>query len=498
MASPLHVAVDLGAGSGRVLVGSFSPDHITFQEAHRFSYVPRHRDGFLRWDFERLLDGMRDGLRRAGALSAREKWPLRSIGVDSWGVDYGLVDREGRLVEEPVCYRDPRSAGMVERAFGQIERETMFRETGIQFLPFNTVFQLMAHTLQGLPRSAARLLMIPDLCHNALCGSTSSEPTNASTTQLLNIRTGEWDDVIFERLQLPRILMPPLRPAGTELGPLREDLQRDLALPGASVVQPATHDTASAVAGTPLHVSWAYISSGTWSLVGVERTEPLLDTSVLAANFTNERGVCGTFRFLKNVAGLWILDCCRREWQAAGGDAPVWQLLEGAAALDTTAGLVDPDSPRFFNPASMIDEVRAALVETNQAAPTDPIALTKVILDSLAFRYASVIRTIERLTRSPIEGIHIVGGGSQNHYLNQATANATGRPVLAGPVEATGLGNLLVQAVTCGVTTLAEGREWIGRSFASRRFDPVDSAAWNAAAKQYEAVAAEKKGLQTG
>ena len=474
MAPPLHAAVDLGAGSGRVIVGGFSPDHVTFQEAHRFAYAPRPHQGCLRWDFERLLGGMREGLGRAGAIAAREGRQLRSIGVDSWGVDYGLVDADGRLVEEPVCYRDSRSAPMMEAAFRQVDRETIFRETGIQFLPFNTVFQLMAHTRQGLPDAASRLLMIPDLCHNALCGSATGEPTNASTTQLLNIRTGGWDDALFERLRLPRTLMPPLRAAGDGLGLLREDLQRDLALPGASVVQPATHDTASAVAGTPLRGAWAFISSGTWSLVGVERTSPLIDAEVLAANFTNERGVCGTFRFLKNVAGLWILECCRHEWQEAGRDIPLAELLEGAAALDNAAGLIDPDSPRFFNPSSMIDEVRAALVEGDQPAPGDPIVLTKVILDSLASRYASVIRIIERLTRSRIEGIHIVGGGARNDYLNQATANAADRPVLAGPVEATALGNLLVQAISSGLTTLGQGREWIARSFAPRRFDPVD------------------------
>jgi rhamnulokinase len=209
---------------------------------------------------------------------------------------------------------------------------------------------------------------------------------------------------------------------------------------------------------------------------------------VLAENFTNERGVDGTFRFLKNVAGLWILDCCTREWQSAGVDASLPRLLEGAAALQGMRGVVDPDAPRFFNPPSMVDELRAALLETDQESPDDPIVLTKVILDSLACRYASVIRTIERLTRSRIEGIHIVGGGSRNDYLNQATANATGRPVLGGPVEATGLGNLLMQAVSCGVTTLAEGREWIGRCFVPRRYEPIESPARNAAAAKYDAI----------
>jgi rhamnulokinase len=487
MAGPLHAAVDLGAGSGRVLVGGFS-DGVTVEEAHRFTYEPRQSAGHLRWDFSRLLDGVRTGLRLAAAIAGRERRRLRSIGVDSWGVDYGLVDASGRLIEDPICYRDSRTAGVLERVFARIDRETLFGETGIQFLPLNTIFQLTAHHAEGLPPAAARLLMIPDLCHNALCGSLTGETTNASTTGLLNIRTGDWDDRIFDRLDLPRRLMPPLRAAGTELGQLRGDLREELDLPDAIVVQPATHDTASAVAGIPLRPGWAFISSGTWSLVGVERSTPLVNRSVLAANFTNERGVCGTFRFLKNVAGLWILESCRREWRAAGLEADVSRLVDGAADMPEPAGVVYPDASRFFNPASMVDELRGMLAGTGQASPADPVALTKVCLDSLALRYATIIKTIEGLTGSSIEGIHVAGGGAQNAYLNQATANATDRPVLAGPVEATGLGNLLVQAVACGVTSLPEGRQRIGESIRLQRFDPADRAAWDALARQYDAI----------
>ena len=486
-APPLHAAVDLGAGSGRVLVGGFA-DRATVEEAYRFTYPPRESAGHLRWDFDRLLDGIHTGLRRAAAIAAREGRPLSSIGVDSWGVDYGLIDRSGRLIEDPICYRDARTAGMVERACARMEREVIFRETGIQFLPFNTIFQLMAHAEAGLPAAAERLLMIPDLCHNALCGSSTGETTNASTTGLLNIRTGEWAAEIFESLNLPLSLMPPLRRPGTVLGCLRDDLRNELHLPDVAVVQPATHDTASAVAGTPLHPRWAFISSGTWSLVGVERTEPLVGAPVLAANFTNERGANGTFRFLKNVAGLWILESCRREWRAAGLDEDLTHLIEGAAALPRPAGFVYPDAQSFFNPPSMVDALHSALAESGQCAPQDRISLTRICLDSLALRYASVISATERLTGERVEGIHIVGGGAQNDYLNQATANATGRPVLAGPVEATGLGNLLVQAVACSVTSIAEGRRRITDSFPLRRFEPVDGAAWASFAAQYDAI----------
>ncbi len=476
--SSLRAAVDLGAGSGRVLVGGLSDGGVTLKEAHRFVYPPRHAGGHLRWDIDKLFAGLRSGLRKAADIAVHDNGTLRSVGVDSWGVDYALVDAEGRLVEEPVCYRDERTNGVMERAFSIVGREALFEATGIQFMQINTLFQLMAHVEEGLPSSAARLLMIPDLCHHELCGSTSTELSNASTTQLLALRTGQWDDRLFQALNLPRGLMPPVTAPATELGMLREPLRRELDLPPLAVVQPATHDTGSAVAGTPLARGWAYISSGTWSLGGVERTAPLAGAAVLAANFTNERGAAGTFRFLKNVAGLWLLESCRREWQAAGVDAELPRLLAGAAAMRQPAGLVYPDALRFFNPPSMIAELGAALSESGQAVPSDPVAMTKVILDSLACRYASVVSAIERLTGEDIPGVHIVGGGSLNDYLNQATANATGLPVVAGPVEATGLGNMLLQAVACGETTWADGRRLIAASFPLRKYEPLDIDQW--------------------
>lgn len=488
MTPVLHAAVDLGAGSGRVLVGGVSGGAVTLKEAHRFVYAPRRAAGHLRWDVDKLFAGLREGLRRAADIAASDGGTLRSVGVDSWGVDYALIDGAGRLVEEPICYRDERTAPMMERAFSIVGREALFEATGIQFMQINTLFQLMAHVDEGLPSSAARLLMIPDLCHHELCGSTSTELSNASTTQLLALRTGQWDDSLFEALNVPRALMPPVTAPATELGPLRETLRRDLDVPPLAVVQPATHDTGSAVAGTPLARGWAYISSGTWSLVGVERMAPLAGAEVLAANFTNERGADGTFRFLKNVAGLWLLESCRREWQAAGAGADLPALLAGAAALRPPAGLVHPDASRFFNPSSMVAELGAALKETGQSAPEDPVALTKVILDSLACRYASVVGTIERLTGETIPGVHIVGGGSLNDYLNQATANATGRPVVAGPVEATGLGNILLQAVACGETTWADGRRLIAASFPLRRYEPDDTGVWQALREQYASL----------
>jgi rhamnulokinase len=491
-----HAAVDLGAGSGRVFLGAIDSEAVHLHEAHRFGYSPRRAAGHLRWDMSRLLEGLLAGLQSAAAAAAVRGGDLVSIGVDAWGVDYGLIDERGCLLEEPISYRDERTAGIMTRTFAAVPRSDIFRTTGVQFLPLNTLFQLIAHVEEGLPSGAERLLLIPDLCHHVLCGSAVGEPTNASTTQLLNIETGSWDDQLFARLGLPRGLMPDLRPAGEALGRLEPALSARLDLPQIPVIQPATHDTASAVAGTPLQPGWAYISSGTWSLVGVERNTPLVTDAVLDANFTNERGVAGTTRLLKNVMGLWILESCRHEWRAAGLDDDLPALLARAGELREVAGLIFPDAARFFNPPSMLQELQTAVSESGQRVPDDPVVLTKVVLDSLALRYASVISRLETLTGDVVEGIHIVGGGALNEYLNQATANATGRLVLAGPVEATAIGNLLMQTIASGATaSIGDGRRAVAAGFPPRRFEPRSSAVWSGAAERYREL--EGSGLKT-
>lgn len=486
----LRVAIDLGAGSGRALVGRITPDGVSLREAHRFHYPPRAAAGRLRWDSARLFEGLGVGLAKAVALAASQGSWLESVGVDSWGVDYGLVDAAGQLVEEPVCYRDPRTDGVMEQVFALVPRAELFERTGIQFLSLNTLYQLFAHARHGLPAEAERLLLVPDLCHHFLCGATSGERTNASTTQLLNLETGGWDDSLFARLSLPRALMPDLVPAGTRLGRLRRE-RRSPGMDALEVIAPATHDTASAVAGTPLQPGWAYVSSGTWSLVGLERESPLVGAAVERANLTNEAGACGTVRVLKNVMGLWILESCREEWARAGRGGDLEPLLDAVAAVPGFVGFVFPDDPRFFSPASMTHEIRSALQSTGQPTPDDPVRLAKLILDSLALRYASVVRTLEALTGDPIPGLHIVGGGSRNRYLNQATADACGRPVLAGPVEATAAGNLLVQSIAADdVATLAEGRALLARAFEPARYEPRAAVEWLAAAERYAEIEA--------
>jgi len=486
-----HLAIDLGAGSGRAILGRLGADGLTLEEVHRFRYEPETVAGHLRWPFHRILDGMKTGLARAQQTVTASGGTIESVGVDSWGVDYGLLDAGGRLLEDPVCYRGGRTEGELERVFRRVPREEIFQRTGLQFMHINTLYQLHVHVRQGLPPGVRRLLMMPDLCHHALCGSTKGEYTDASTTQLLDVRTRGWADDLFSRLGLPRELMPELVSPGTELGELKPALQKELGVGPVRVLAPATHDTASAVAGAPLEPGWAYVSSGTWSLVGVELDAPLVNDGVARADFTNEGGVFGTIRFLKNQMGLWILESCRAEWADRGMAVDYDELLGAVAAIEGLPGLVYPDHPRFFNPDSMVAEVQGALVESGQEASEDPARLAKVVLDSLAFRYASVVETIDELTGRRAPGIHIVGGGCRNDYLNQATADAAGRPVMAGPAEATATGNLLLQALTSGqLDSLAEARRVVARTVRPRRFEPRHREPWREAAARYREIEA--------
>jgi rhamnulokinase len=492
MPDSLYIAVDLGAGSGRVFLCGVAGGELLLEEVRRFKYPAREEGGRLRWPFADILAEIKAGLKAAGERARQLGREVHSLGVDSWGVDYGLVDAGGRLIENPVCYRDARTRGVMEEVFKAVPREELFARTGIQFLEFNTLYQLHAHAREGLPHEAARLLLMPDLVNFMLTGRAACEETNATTTQLVGARTGGWDTELIERLELPGHLLAEIVPAGTDLGPLAPDVGVELGLGGVRVVVPATHDTGSAVAGAPLEKGWAYISSGTWSLVGVERSEPLVSPEVARHNFTNEGGAYGTVRFLKNVMGLWVFESCRAEWAARGVGVEYDELLGRVNDIEGYPGFIFPDDPRLFNPSSMLEVVAAQLKENGQQVSTeDPAALTKVILDSLAFRYASVLRMIETLTGTKVEGVQIVGGGSRNVYLNQATADACARPVLAGPVEATVTGNVLVQAVTSGrFASLTEARRHVSENVSLRRFEPRLNEKTEESARRYAEVEA--------
>jgi rhamnulokinase len=492
MNDSLYIAVDLGAGSGRVFLAGVSTGELLLEEVRRFRYPASESGGHLRWRLPRIFDEIRAGLRQAAERARSLARPIASIGVDSWGVDYGLIDGAGVLIENPICYRDERTQGVMEQVFARIPREEIFERTGIQFLVFNTLFQLYAHAQAEFPRGAAQLLLIPDLINFFLTGRAVTEYTNATTTQMVNARTGKWDRELIERLGLPINLLTEIVPAGTSLGPLKTALADQLGLDATvQVIAPATHDTGSAVAGAPLEDGWAYISSGTWSLVGVERDSVLINSEVARHNFTNEGGAFGRVRFLKNVMGLWVFESCRREWKKQGLDVSYESLLPQAGALEDCPALIFPDDKRFFNPPSMLEAMAEHLAESGQTVPGSPAAMAKTILDSLALRYASVLRTIESLTGRKPGGAQIAGGGSQNDYLNQATANATGLTVLAGPVEATVAGNVLVQAVSAGrFASLTEARRHLVENVSLRKFIPAPSPAWEEAARRYQELEA--------
>ena len=468
MNGPLYIAVDLGAGSGRVFLAALYPDEFLLEEVHRFRYPPYSDGQFLRWNFKLIFDEIKAGLRRAGVRAADLNRKIASIGVDSWAVDYGLVGEDGGLVADPVCYRDSRTDDAMARVFAIVPRDEIFDKTGIQFQKFNTLYQLSSEIEAG-----SRLLLLPDLINYLLTGKAATEYTNATTTQMVNARTGDWDADLIDRLGLPRKVLQDIVPAGSRLGTLLPDIAAETGLSDVDVIAPGTHDTASAVAAVPLNEGSAYISSGTWSLIGVERVTPLITRAASGLNFTNEGGVFNTIRFLKNVMGLWIFESCRGEWSADGESVEYEALIEGAESIDGFPGFIFPDDERFLNPASMLQAIDTQLSETGQKSDRDPAVITRIIFDSLAFRYASVLRSIDSLTGDKLARVEIVGGGGRNRYLNQATSNATGLPVRSGLTEATVVGNVLVQAIASGrFGSLSEARGYVAAKIDFEDFAP--------------------------
>ena len=470
MASPLFIAVDLGAGSGRVFLAGVDLGEFLLEEIRRFQYPPTENAGNLRWNFNHIFAEIKFGLRAAGERARSIGREIASLGIDSWAVDYGLLDANGKLIADPVCYRDDRTKNAMAQVSARVPRSEIFEITGIQFQNFNTLYQLQSEKKRD---GATDLLLLPDLLNYFLTGKKAAEFTNATTTQFLNAATGDWDCDMLRRLDLPSEILPDIVSAGTDLGTLKPEMEAELGLQGVHVVAPATHDTGSAVAGAPLDENSAYISSGTWSLIGVELKNALINDDVAKQNFTNEGGVYGTVRFLKNVMGLWLLESCRREWKAAGIDVEYDTLLAEVSAETEFKAFIFPDDPRFLNPKSMLGAIAEQLKETGQESENSPAAISKIIFDSLAFRYASIIRSIGSLTGKSISSIQILGGGGRNAYLNQMTANAIRLPVEAGLTEATVVGNVLVQAITAGrFSDISDARDHVRNSFDLKNYDP--------------------------
>ena len=486
MNDPLYIAVDLGAGSGRVFLAGFDPDELLLEEVHRFRYPPYFDGQYLRWNFRLIFDEVKVGLRLARTRSADLGRSIESIGVDTWAVDYGLVNADGRLVADPVCYRDARTDDAMTRVFEIVPRDEIFEKTGIQFQKFNTLHQIFSESDR---KNASMLLLLPDLINYMLTGKAVAEFTNATTTQMVNAATGGWDRALLDRLGLPRRLLQDIVPAGERIGTLLPEIADETGVYDVGVIAPATHDTASAVATAPLTEETAYISSGTWSLIGVERTRPLITQEVSQLNFTNEGGAYGTFRFLKNVMGLWIFESCRKEWETAGRSVEYEALIGDAAAIRGFPAFIFPDDERFFDPVSMLEAINTQFSETGQNTLSSPAMITKIIFDSLAFRYATVLRSIESLTGTRLARIEILGGGGRNRYLNQMTSNATGLTVRSGLTEATVIGNALVQAITSKrFASLSAARAYVASKIDFEEVTPQAVPGFDEAEARYLAI----------
>ena len=486
MSTASVAAVDLGASSGRVMVGRVGPDELTLTEGHRFPNSPVEVLGTLHWDILALHRGILDGLRVAGRAAGGGAAHLASIGIDTWAVDYGLLGEDGALLGNPVHYRDSRTEGVAEKVFAKVPEAELYQTTGLQHLPFNTVFQLAAAADTPALRDASTLLLVPDLLSYWLTGEIGAEATNASTTQLYDVRRHTWAAEVIRRLRIPEHLFPPLRDPGGPAGTLLPRVAAETGLPaGTPVTAVGSHDTASAVVGVPADGDrFAYISCGTWSLVGLELDQPVLTEASRRANFTNEGGVDGTIRYLRNVMGLWLLQQSLQTWQKAGLPADLEQLLHAAALVPRFTALVDPDDPAFLPPGDMPSRIADACRCTGQTPPQSQAETVRCILDSLALAYRKAVRTGQTLSGHPVDVVHIVGGGARNTLLCQLTADATGLPVVAGPVEATALGNVLVQARASGALHggLDELRALLRRTQHLTRYPPrQDEEAWAAA-----------------
>lgn len=481
-------AVDLGAQSGRVAFGNFDGDRLSVVEVHRFPNIPVRTRGTLHWDVLRLYEEVLEGLTAVAGMSKA----VDSVGVDSWGVDFGLLDRDGRLVQNPVHHRDRRTEGAMDGLFAEVPAREIYERTGIQLMPINTLVQLFA-AVTADERSleiAETLLLIPDLLHYWLSGVAACEFTNATTTQCLDPRAQAWATDLLERLRIPAGVFPEVVRPATILGALLDEVAERTSLRGVVVVAPATHDTASAVAAVPFRKGGsAYISAGTWSLVGMELDAPLIDDNAFSANLTNEGGIDGSVRLLRNVNGLWLVHECQRAWAVEGTSLGFDELVHLAEHAPAFVSFIDPDDPAFLAPGAMPGRIRDFCARTSQPVPEEPGAVIRCILESLALKFRFTIELLARVTGMSPPEVHIVGGGARNRLLCQCTSDATGLPVLAGPEEATVVGNLLGQAIALGeLTSLEDARTVVRSSFEPTLYEPTRQADWIQANTRFEAI----------
>jgi rhamnulokinase len=489
-----YLAIDLGAESGRVMLGTLWEGRLTLEEIHRFSNGAVVINGSRRWDLLHLYAEIVEGLRKAGARDL----PIRSLSSDSWGVDYALMKGSEPFLTTPYQYRDERTDGSYER-LGDVTRKEIYAATGIQFMTINTLCQLHTDLLQRpeILKFADRFLLIGDTVNHLLGGDPVAEASLASTTQLFDPAQMDWARPLLARLGLPESIFPKVVPSGTVIGTLTPELQSETRLGAVSVVATCSHDTGAAVAAVPAtdEPGWAYLSSGTWSLLGVESPTPVLTEEARNLNFTNEVGYGGTVRLLKNIAGLWILQECMRFWRESGHDHTYSDLVNLALEATPLVSLINPGDSRFLRsggttasggmPARIAEYCR----ETSQPVPESVGAIARCILESLSLLYRKSLGELEQLTGKPITRLHIVGGGTRNDLLNQCAASATGRKVITGPVEATAAGNILIQAIAGGaVSSLTEARQIVARSFPQNTYEPQEPSVWEAAHQRFTAL----------
>ncbi|MDR3181915.1 MAG: rhamnulokinase [Planctomycetaceae bacterium] len=475
-----YLAVDMGASSGRLIAGRFDGEHLELEELYRFENAPVKMTGMLYWDLPGLWQHVQNGLQIAGA---KYDGGITSVGVDTWGVDFALLDRNGRFLSNPVCYRDERTDGVMEQLLQDVPRSEIFQHTGLQFLQFNTLYQVLAMKQQNSPLFdvAESFLMMPDVFHYLLSGEKSNEFTNATTTQMFNPVTNDWAFPLLDKLGIPSKFLGKVSPPGTVLGTLRKELAESACLPDTKIILPGSHDTASAVMAVPVEAdggSWAYVSLGTWALMGIESPKPLLHDTVSELNFTNEGGVGNTMRVLKNICGLWLLQECRRIWNTERRH----QQLEPYSWDDMSrmtqqavpqVSFIDPDAREFLGPTNMPKAIADYCRRTGQKVPETQGEILRCALDSIALKFHQVLEMCEQIGGASIDTIHIVGGGTKNRQLCQTAANLCKRRVLTGPIEATAIGNIMVQAIAAGdVRDIAEARQIVRASFDIIEFLP--------------------------